>query len=156
MDPDLQLPLVHAMSPYVGDEAHSLTVSAVLNKGLNLDGFECICEVTNMADREPGIIREFRELYEYVRLMGEHINQIHARLERIERDMTEINASHRTAITQNAADLRTVREQMINKYELDDFVEKLKASVGEALPSLPGLVTTPAVVDETTDPATEG
>ncbi len=109
-----------------------------------------------MADREPGIIREFRELYEYVRLMGEHINQIHARLERIERDMTEINASHRTAITQNAADLRTVKEQMINKYELDDFVEKLKASVGEALPSLPNLVTTPAAVVEKTDPATEG
>ena len=33
-----------------------------------------------MADREPGIIKEFRELYEYVRLMGEHINQIHSRL----------------------------------------------------------------------------
>jgi DNA anti-recombination protein RmuC len=109
-----------------------------------------------MADREPGIIREFRELYEYVRLMGEHINQIHARLEKIERDMNEINATHRSAITQNAAELRTVKEQMINKYELDDFVEKLKASVGEALPSLPSLATKPPSVAEGTKAMTEG
>ena len=46
-----------------------------------------------MANREPGIIKEFRELYEYVRLMGEHINQIHSRVDKIERDMNEISSS---------------------------------------------------------------
>jgi uncharacterized protein YdcH (DUF465 family) len=101
-----------------------------------------------MADREPGIIKEFRELYEYVRLMGEHINQIHSRLDKIERDINEISTSHRSAISENAADLKKVKENMINKYELSDFVEKLKASVGETLPSLPLLANKSPQVDE--------
>jgi DNA anti-recombination protein RmuC len=108
-----------------------------------------------MADREPGIIKEFRELYEYVRLMGEHINQIHSRLDKIERDMNEVSSSHRNAITENAVELKNVKERMINKYELDDFVEKLKASVGEELPSLPLLANKPPQVDEVTEDVTE-
>ena len=108
-----------------------------------------------MADREPGIIKEFRELYEYVRLMGEHINQIHSRLDKIERDINEISSSHRNAITENAAELKNVKERMINKYELDDFVEKLKASVGEELPSLPILANKPPQADDVTNDVTE-
>jgi DNA anti-recombination protein RmuC len=104
-----------------------------------------------MADREPGIIKEFRELYEYVRLMGEHINQIHSRLEKIEKDMNEISSSHQNAITENAAELKNVKENMVNKYELDDFVEKLKASVGESLPSLPFLTNKQPQVDEVSE-----
>ena len=94
-----------------------------------------------MSEREPGIIKEFRELYEYVRLMGEHINQIHTRLDILDRNINEVNSSHRTAIMENTAEIKEMKENMVNKYELDDFIEKMKASVAETLPSLPLLAT---------------
>ena len=42
-----------------------------------------------MLNEEPKLIKEFRELYDYVRLMGEHINQIHNRLENIEKNIKD-------------------------------------------------------------------
>ena len=48
-------------------------------------------------------------------------------------------------------ELKNVKENMVNKYELDDFVEKLKASVGESLPSLPFLTNKQPQVDEVSE-----
>ncbi len=104
-----------------------------------------------MSEREPGIIKEFRELYEYVRLMGEHINQIHTRLDILDRNINEVNSSHRTAIMENTAEIKEMKENMVNKYELDDFIEKMKASVAETLPSLPLLATKRPQVSEVTE-----
>jgi len=104
-----------------------------------------------MSDREPGIIKEFRELYEYVRLMGEHINQIHTRLDKIDRNINEVSSSHRNAIMENTAEIKEMKENMVNKYELDDFIEKMKASVAETLPSLPLLADKRPPVSEVTE-----
>ena len=95
--------------------------------------------MSDLSDREPGIIKEFRNLYDYVRLMGEHITQIHSRLERIEQNLTETSTSLRNSIMGNAAEITNIKESMVNKYELGGFIEKLKASVGEELPPLPDM-----------------
>jgi hypothetical protein len=116
--------------------------------------------MSDFSEREPGIIKEFRSLYDYVRLMGEHINQIHSRLERIERNLTETSTSLRNSLMGNAAEITNIKESMVNKYELGGFIEKLKASVGEDLPPLPdmsGLVSLPSVavdqpIEETYQP----
>jgi len=108
-----------------------------------------------MSDREPGIIKEFRELYEYVRLMGEHINQIHTRLDKIDSNINEVSSSHRNAIRENTAEIREMRDKMVNKYELDDFIEKMKASVAETLPSLPILANKRPQVSEVPEDADE-
>jgi hypothetical protein len=95
--------------------------------------------MSDFSEREPGIIKEFRSLYDYVRLMGEHINQIHSRLERIERNLNETSVSLRNSIMGNAAEITNIKESMVNKFELGGFIEKLKASVGEELPPLPDM-----------------
>lgn len=104
-----------------------------------------------LSNREPSIIKEFRELYEYVRLMGDHINQIHSRLDNIDKNINDISSSHRNAIIENTAELKNMKENMVNKYEVDALIEKMKASVGEPLPSLPLLANKPPQVSEVSE-----
>ena len=104
-----------------------------------------------MFDREPSIIKEFRELYEYVRLMGDHINQIHSRLDKIDKNINEVRSSHRTAIRENTAEIKEMKENMVNKYELDDVIEKMTARVAETLPSLPILANKPPQIKEVSE-----
>jgi hypothetical protein len=88
---------------------------------------------------EPPLIKEFRELYNYVILMGRHITEIHNRLGRIEESIKEINASHSSFARENSAELANIMEQMVNKTEFNDLVEKMEKSMGEMLPPLPTL-----------------
>ena len=90
-----------------------------------------------MSDREPAIIKEFRELYDYVRLMGDHVNQIYRRLEQIESTLNEVSASHSASIRENALAITTIKENMVSKNEFHGFIEQLKASVSEQLPPMP-------------------
>jgi DNA anti-recombination protein RmuC len=92
-----------------------------------------------LSDNEPVIIKEFRELYDYVRLLGEHIKAIHNRLEKIENNINEISVNHSNFIRENTSEIVNIKENMVNKYELNDFIDKLKASVGEMFPLLPAL-----------------
>ena len=93
-----------------------------------------------MSDNEPNLIKEFRELYDYVRLMGKHITQIYSRLEMIEKSLNEINSSHSSFIKENSEELATIRMNMVNKQEFNAFIEKMKTSIGEMLPPLPTLL----------------
>ena len=103
-----------------------------------------------MFNEEPGIIKEFRELYDYVRLLGRHINQIHHRLENIEKTINEVNTNLRNGITANTVEISNIKENMVNKYEFNDFVDKLKGSIGEMLPPLPETVDDQTVSGENT------
>jgi DNA anti-recombination protein RmuC len=90
-------------------------------------------------DQEPPIIKEFRELYDYVRLLGQHVKLIHNRLEQVETLLTEINTNHSTSIQENAVEIASIREHMARKVELNEFVQKMKASLGDIYPPLPPL-----------------
>lgn len=90
-----------------------------------------------MSENEPNIIKEFRNLYDYVVLMGRHINGIHNRLEMIEENIKEINSNHSNFVKENSAEMTIIKENMVNKYEFNNFIEKMKVSIGETLPPLP-------------------
>jgi DNA anti-recombination protein RmuC len=90
-----------------------------------------------MSIEEPNLIKEFRELYDYVRLLGTHVNSIHSRLEKIEANINELNVTHSNSLKENAIEIAVIRENMVNKNEFNDFIEKLKASFNENLPPLP-------------------
>ena len=90
-----------------------------------------------MADREPGIIKEFRELYEYVRLMGEHINQIHSRLDQLERNISEMKSTHAAYIETNRTGLEDVKKVIASKAEVNGLFQELNNSLSGSLPSLP-------------------
>lgn len=90
-------------------------------------------------DQEPPIIKEFRELYDYVRLLGQHVKLIHNRLEQVETLITEMNTNHSTSIQEHALELANIREHMVRKVELNELIQKMKASLGEIYPPLPAL-----------------
>ena len=92
-----------------------------------------------MSEDEPKIIKEFRGLYEYVRLMGEHINQIHDRLDKLEKNIADIVLSQRNYALDNTREISNLRENMVNKNEFNEFMNKMKSSMGELLPTLPTL-----------------
>jgi len=71
--------------------------------------------------------------------MGRCINQIHDRLEKIENSLNELSSNHITFVEENTTETRTIRENMVNKDEFNEFIEKMKVSLGEMLPPLPTL-----------------
>lgn len=101
-----------------------------------------------MSENEPNIIKEFRNLYDYVVMMGRHINGIHNRLETIEASIKEINSSHSNFVKENQEEIAIIKENMVNKDEFNSFIEKMKVSVGEALPTLPTLAKEEPRVEE--------
>ena len=90
-----------------------------------------------MLDEEPKLIKEFRELYDYVRLLGKHVSLIHSRLDKIEATVNALNVTHGNSLKENATEIAAIRENMVDKNEFNDFIEKLKTSIKETLPPLP-------------------
>jgi len=90
-----------------------------------------------MSRDEPPLIQEFRELYNYVILMGRHINEIHNRLTKIEESMKEISDNHSTFVRENSAEMASIAENMVSKSEFNDLVDRMEKSMGEMLPPLP-------------------
>ena len=101
-----------------------------------------------MSENEPNIIKEFQNLYNYVVLMGKHINGIHSRLDMIEKSINELDLVHNNFVQENSAQMAIIKENMLKKDEFNNFVEKMKISIGENLPALPILLKeTPQSID---------
>ena len=92
-----------------------------------------------MSDAEASIVKEFRNLYDYVCNLGRCINQIHSRLENIEKVINEMSLNHANFVKRNSEEITDIRSNMVNKDEFSDFIEKMKVSIGEILPPLPAL-----------------
>ena len=92
-----------------------------------------------MADNEASIVKEFRNLYDYVCNLGKCINQIYSRLEHIEKTINEISLNHSDFVSENTQEITNIRENMVNKDEFNDFIERMKISIGDILPPLPSL-----------------
>ncbi len=88
---------------------------------------------------EPALIKEFRELYNYVVLMGRHINEIHNRLGKIEESINEVKMNHSSFVRENSAEIANIVENMVSKSEFNDLVERMEKSMAEMLPPLPTL-----------------
>ncbi|MFH0748322.1 MAG: hypothetical protein V1915_00125 [Candidatus Bathyarchaeota archaeon] len=80
--------------------------------------------------------------------MGRHINQINYRLEKIEECINEINSDHKSFVKENATEITNIKENMVNKQEFSDFIDKMKTSMGEMLPPLPFLKRETTLVEE--------
>ncbi len=91
----------------------------------------------SLPQREPALVKEFRDLYDYVFELGRHITLVYKRLENIEIRLKEISVEFNESSTINRNEIVDIREKMFTKSEFDDFVSGLKAKVEETLPSLP-------------------
>ena len=83
------------------------------------------------------LLQRFRELYKYIHLIGEHINQIYTRLEDIERNIDEMTNENKMLIETNKDKLENVKEIMVTKSEINELLQEISNSISGLLPSLP-------------------
>jgi Mg2+ and Co2+ transporter CorA len=76
-------------------------------------------------------------LHGYVRQLGERVNQIHSRLERIERSIAEMSTKHNAAIRANRRELGEVKDLIATKQEVYDLLHELNNSITGTMPVLP-------------------
>jgi len=93
--------------------------------------------VMSIPQREPALVKEFRDLYDYVFELGRHITLVYKRLENIEIGLKEISEKFNESTTINRNEIVDIKEKMFTKSEFDDFIGGLRAKVEETLPSLP-------------------
>jgi histone deacetylase complex regulatory component SIN3 len=91
-------------------------------------------------NREPALVREFRELYNYVYDVGKYVNLIYKRLEKIETMIEEVSLKFDERTTANRGDIGEILEKMLTKSEFNEFVEALRGNIEEKLPSLPTIL----------------
>ena len=79
----------------------------------------------SQSDSESNITNNFRELLNYVCVLGEHINQIYDHLEKIETDLDKAKEELCVSIADNRKELETIKKSMITKTEFNDTLQKL-------------------------------
>jgi hypothetical protein len=63
-------------------------------------------------DDDPLIIQEIRDLYTYVRLLGQHIKLLHTQLEHVETRITELEAHQTQSIRKQASAIDHIRKHL--------------------------------------------
>jgi len=74
---------------------------------------------------ELNIINSFRELLDYITVLGEHINQIYDHLETIEKEITEVKNELGSSLSENKTEIENIRQTMITRAEFNDMLMKL-------------------------------
>ena len=96
------------------------------------------------------LLKQLNDLHRYIHLLGEHINQIHGRLDQLERNISEMNSIHTASIETNKTELENVMKVITFKREVNGLFQKLNSSLTGFLPTLPiQTVEEPEVEEET-------
>jgi len=83
------------------------------------------------------LLNQLHDLHGYIRLMGEHILQIHSRLDSLEQSILEMKRVHTSSIEANRADLAAVKKVIASKAEVNGLFQELNNSLRGPLPPLP-------------------
>ncbi|MEE9509110.1 MAG: hypothetical protein V3V81_01315 [Candidatus Bathyarchaeia archaeon] len=83
------------------------------------------------------LLKQLHDLHRYIHLLGEHINQIHGRLDQLERNISEMNSIHTASIETNKTELENVMKVITSKAEVNGLFQKLNSSLTGFLPALP-------------------
>lgn len=71
------------------------------------------------------ISKSFRELLNYVSSIGEHVNQIYDRLDKIDTNLNKTKEKLRLSIENNTNELERLKKAMITKSELNEILQKI-------------------------------
>ena len=96
------------------------------------------------------LLKQLHDLHRYINLLGEHINQIHGRLDQLERNISEMKSIHTASIETNKTEFEYVIKVITSKVEVNGLFQKLNSSLTGFLPALPvQTVEEPEVEEET-------
>ena len=76
-------------------------------------------------ENESNIVNSFRELLNYVSVLGEHVNQIYDHLEKIETDFAKTKEELEASIAENKNELESIKKATITKSEFNEILQKL-------------------------------
>lgn len=79
----------------------------------------------SLSDHESSYANSLRELLDYVSDLGEHINHIYKRLEKIDMSLHETKEDLLASIQSNENELESIKETMITKSEFNSLLEKI-------------------------------
>ena len=79
----------------------------------------------SLQNSESSVTTNIRELLNYVCSLGEHLNQIYNRLEKIEKNVSKTKEELETSIIDNKNGLERVKEVIITKSELNGLLQNL-------------------------------
>ena len=82
------------------------------------------------------LLKQLHDLHRYIRLLGEHINQIQSRLDNLERNIREMKNTHMTSIETNKTGLKDVKKVIVTKAEVNGLFQELNKSLRGPLPAL--------------------
>ncbi|MDQ1279948.1 MAG: hypothetical protein QG670_1210, partial [Thermoproteota archaeon] len=88
-----------------------------------------------MSGRES-LLQRFRELHDYVGSIGEHVNQIHSRLDGIEKKIGALTREHNSFVESTKVELESIGELITTKSELEELLLKMNNAIKGALPVL--------------------
>ncbi|MEM2094605.1 MAG: hypothetical protein QXI32_04850 [Candidatus Bathyarchaeia archaeon] len=79
----------------------------------------------SQSESESSIVNSFKDLLNYVTILGEHVNQIYDHLEKMEADIDRVKNDLGSSIAENRKELESVKKSMITKAEFSDTLQKL-------------------------------
>ncbi len=82
------------------------------------------------------LLQRFRDLKEYLCLLGEHVNLIHNSIDRIERNISEMQNQQKSTLEQSQKELQRVKEVMVVKSEVESLLQELNEAVKGTFPSI--------------------
>ena len=82
------------------------------------------------------LLKRFRDLKEYLCLLGEHVNLVHSSIERIEKNISEMQSQQMSALEQTQKELQQIREVMVVRSEVDSLLRDLNEAVKGTFPSI--------------------
>lgn len=85
-------------------------------------------------ENESDIVNSFRELLNYVTILGDHINHIYDHLEKIETDVVKAKEELGASIAENKEELESIKGTMITKSEFNDILQKLNQPFEKFVP----------------------
>jgi chromosome segregation ATPase len=85
---------------------------------------------------QEAFYKRLHELYRYVSSLGEHIIDIHSRINQIEDDINSMKNTHKVANEKNKSALAEIRNTVVTKLEVNDLLQELNSSITGHLPPL--------------------
>ena len=79
----------------------------------------------SQSEGESTITNSFRELLNYINSLGDNVNQIYDRLEKIEIDITKAKEDLGASFNENKRELENIKKSTITKSEFNDLLKKL-------------------------------
>ena len=82
------------------------------------------------------LLQRFSSLHEYLCLLGEHINQIHSNLDRIDKNIDNMRNECNSTIDSEKKELQQIKEFMVTKIEVESLLQELNNIIKGAFPQL--------------------